>query len=1341
MKNSAEKSKDYFIGLDIGTDSIGWAATKEDYSLLKFKGNAQWGVRLSGESNTAEERRAYRTARRRLERRKFRQQCLEMLFNEEISKVDISFFQRLKESALLTEDKTEEVKYTLFNDEDFTDKDYHKRYPTIYHLRKELIESDENTDIRLLYLAVHHIVKNRGHFLFDAENFAANGSPDFNVVWEELNLFLFDNISVDDEPFRFECDDLFELQNVLKSKDLTKRAKEEKLMSLLGVDKKSDRRVKAIVKLLSGGTAKSSDLFDDDTLKESEAKNVCFSSGYDNNESVYESTFGDRFELVEMLKAVYDWGVLAEILDGEKYLSFAKVRTYEQHKEDLRILKAFVKEYIPEKYDRIFNENNKDVKNYLAYSGYSDKTSVIKKAKYDEFLDFLKKELPSVCPAEEYKTMYDAIAAGNFLPKCVNVGNGVIPMQLNKAELAVILNNAKKNFSFLDKKDENGMSVADKVMSVFSFKIPYYVGPLNNKDPKSRAWLERKEGKIYPWNFNEKVDLEKSAENFITNLTSKCTYLPTKDVIPRQSLLYSAFTVLNELNNLKLDGDKISVELKQDIYRDLFMKRAKVTHKGLVNYLKSKGFGEPEITGIDGDFKSTLKPFADFKNIPLSDAQKERIIKDITIFGDDKKMLKRRLKNKFGSVLSEDDIKVISKLKYTGWSKLSKEFLTEIKTTLCDNDGVLIGENVNIIHALWETNNNLMQLLSGEYGFVNELEKAKGNACFTTLKDEVEALYVSPKVKRPIYQSMKIVDELVGINGGAPKKIFIEMARGPEEKKRTVSRRNKLVELYAACKKDEPQVYSELMSKKDETEFRRDALYLYFTQLGKCMYTGEPIDINKLYDRTIYDIDHIYPRSKIKDDSLDNRVLVLKNANQTKDNIYPIRQDIQNSRKAFWGMLRSKELISQRKYERLTRVTPLTDEELSSFVARQLVETRQSTKAVAELLKKRYPETEIVYVKAGLVSDFRQDFEMIKCREINDFHHAKDAYLNIVVGNVYNVCFTHNKAIYVKDLQRGKVSLNGLFTHNVAGAWDCENNRSIDLVRKTMKKNNIRFTRYSSEQHGGLFDQNPLKKGGGSLVSLKTNGNLPISDVEKYGGYNSPKSKYFVVAEYSDKKGKTVRSFEAIDAYVEKEYLENPEKFIAKQVGAETVKIIVPKVKYNTLISLDGFRMHISSKSGGGSQLVCKPAMQLVLSEKSEYSIKKISSYLNKCLEMKKEKTITEFDEITSEGNLAVFDELVEKMTNTVLKIKFGNIGRKMLEKRELFENLSGYEECTIINELINIMHCNVRTGDLKYMEEASKSGVVSISNKIPEKGKADSFKIIHQSVTGLFENEVDLLV
>ena len=66
---------------------------------------------------------------------------------------------------------------------------------------------------------------------------------------------------------------------------------------------------------------------------------------------------------------------------------------------------------------------------------------------------------------------------------------------------------------------------------------------------------------------------------------------------------------------------------------------------------------------------------------------------------------------------------------------------------------------------------------------------------------------------------------------------------------------------------------------KNNNKLDNKALYLYFTQNGKCMYTGEPLNIEEL---SLYQIDHIIPRSYIKDDSLDNLVLVTTKANQLK---------------------------------------------------------------------------------------------------------------------------------------------------------------------------------------------------------------------------------------------------------------------------------------------------------------------------------------------------------------------------------------------------------------------------------------------------------------------------
>lgn len=1317
--------KNYYIGLDIGTDSVGWAATQEDYSLLKFNGNAMWGIRLLEESKTADERRSFRSARRRNDRKKYRMKCLETLFDEEISKVDVAFFQRLKESSFWEDDKRTGSKYSLFSDVGYTDKDYYKKYPTIYHLRKDLIENGEEHDVRLVYLAVSHIIKNRGHFLFDSQLSDNFEVAEFSDLWFEFNSFLLDNYELS-----FECSDIGLLERALKDTTLTKTKKKEVVADLLFVKKKTDKQKYELITLLTGGSAKTCDLFDNEDYKDCECKSVILSSGYDENSIVYESVLKDDFDLIEKSKAIYDWAVLSNILNNNKYISFAKVEEFEKHKRDLKTLKTFVKQYCPEKYGHIFKTNKKGVCNYVAYSAHSKPSPEETGCSQEKFCEFLKGVLAKDLPDSDYAVMYSEIAAGTFMPKPVSKDNSVIPMQVTRVELETIMEKAAVYLPFLNGKDDKGISVKEKILSIHSYRVPYYVGPLNMHSDKH--WLIRNNEKIYPWNFAEVVDGDKSAEKFIEKLTSKCTYLPTEDVIPKCSLLYSSFMVLNELNNLKIDGEPISVDLKQSIYRNLFLRRNKVTQNALLSYLESLGYDKKTIvlSGIDGDFKSNLKPYRDLMFLKMSERDKEDIIKAITIFGDDKKLLKRRLKQQYSSVISDDDIKSLCKLKYSGWSRLSKKFLTEI-------EGVIIstGEVTNVIRALWGTNYKLMQLLSKDNTFYESVEKANSQLAFTSLKQEVESLYVSPKIKRPIYQTMQIVEEIVRIKGEPPKKIFVEVARGPEEKKPTVSRKNKLLDIYKNCKKQQAELYEELGNYND-SDLRRDALYLYFTQFGKCMYTGKRIEIADLFNKNIYDIDHIFPQSKIKDDSLDNRVLVLKTANEKKGNIYPLDSAIRNDMQDFWKMLESKGLISKKKLDRLLRVTPLSDEELSSFIARQLVETRQSTKAIAQLLGKRYPDTEIVYVKAGNVSEFRQNYGFAKCREVNDLHHAKDAYLNIVVGNVYNTQFNHNRFVYISGLQSGKYSVRKMFDFNVKGAWTADDDVSIGIVRKVMNKNNIRFTRYSYRQKGGLFDQNILKQGNGQ-VPIKGTG--PLSDISKYGGYNRATSTYFALAEYVEK-GKTIRTIVPVDLYNESRYRYNPENYIAQAIGVDNVKIIVPCIKYNAMISVNGFRMHISSKSGGGSQYVCKPAMQLVLGASNERYVKYISKYLEKCSEWRRIKEISQFDHITAEENIELYDLLIDKLLNTIFKVKFERLGNILKDKKTVFENLSVYEQCVVLMEILKILHANVLTGDLSLLGEAKKSGKSYISNSIVVSNKIKSFKLIHQSVTGLFEQEVELL-
>ena len=96
-----EDKRPYYIGIDLGTSSVGWAVTDEDYNILKYKKKNLWGARLFEKGETAQARREKRSLRRRLKRRVHRIKLLQDIFKDEIAKVDNKFFLRLNESNII----------------------------------------------------------------------------------------------------------------------------------------------------------------------------------------------------------------------------------------------------------------------------------------------------------------------------------------------------------------------------------------------------------------------------------------------------------------------------------------------------------------------------------------------------------------------------------------------------------------------------------------------------------------------------------------------------------------------------------------------------------------------------------------------------------------------------------------------------------------------------------------------------------------------------------------------------------------------------------------------------------------------------------------------------------------------------------------------------------------------------------------------------------------------------------------------------------------------------------------------------------------------------------------
>ena len=298
--------KDYYLGLDIGTGSVGYAVTDEQYQLMKCNHKYAWGSVLFDSSEGAEERRMHRTARRNRNREVERLNLLRDLFDEEISKIDPGFFHRLKESRYVPEDKRDQngqkpdLPYALFVDEGYTDVDYHKEFPTIYHLRKALIEGKKEYDIRLVYLAIAHILKNRGHFLSDIDS--DNGENNLNVALNEL-FEVWNRVVLGREEQFCAAIQITEIAEILKEK-ISKSRKKEKIAAVIS---DGDKRTKELAALITGNTVKFEKLFQVEQFKKLEEDKISFAQGnYEEKEKSYEENLGEYFEIIPMAKIQKD---------------------------------------------------------------------------------------------------------------------------------------------------------------------------------------------------------------------------------------------------------------------------------------------------------------------------------------------------------------------------------------------------------------------------------------------------------------------------------------------------------------------------------------------------------------------------------------------------------------------------------------------------------------------------------------------------------------------------------------------------------------------------------------------------------------------------------------------------------------------------------------------------------------------------------------------------------------------------------------------------------------------------------------------------------------------------
>lgn len=1202
----------YNIGLDIGTGSVGWCLTDNNGHLLKInrKGdngktyrNSAWGVRLFASADTAAACRIKRSARRRYNRRRARIIELRKIMSDMIMPVDPNFYARLDEAFLWNEDKSDKAKapFLLFNDKKLYDIKYYTDYPTIYHLRKYLLETKEKADPRFIYLALHHMMKYRGHFLFEGQSFEAidNIKDTFIELEQLINVYVKGKEEIEDNNKnndKYEAMKICLADNKVKNKD-----KKENITDIFikaGYDNKYSKELAAAV---LGYEFNVGIIVNDNSLTDEDGKALkakFADAKYEEQEEKLSDTLGERYYIVEALKKIYSWKVLHSILGDSIFLSCAMVDKYEKHGEQLTALKNLFHKYVSQdEYSEFFHqEKNKEGKYIVNYANYikgikrlnneSNKNSNANQQLYQSIKKILGKR---AADDEVYKNILTEMEQETFLEKINNVDNSAIPYQLNLIEMDKIL--TQQGVYYKELKDNKEI-----LLKMLTSKIPYYVGPLNNNNKGNRnfAWMTKKAGKenekVYPWNVKDVVDIDVTAEDFITRMTNYCTYLPNEKVLPKESLLYQRYMLLEELSQIRIDGKKLSKEDRKAIIDDLFIGkgRVKVSDKDFkeyldkVNYVKVNGKGY-DVTGYQSDdgFACALSSYNKFRRIlGYVDERNEKMIEDIiywlTVF-EDKDIVKRKINKQYADKFSDEQLKKILKLKFKGWGRYSAKLLNGIKgdmgTTIIE-----MLEDADERFAYCDYCPNFMRIINKDEKIKQIIDDNRSIYDGTKdLLDIIQDMHTSPANRRGIWQTMKVIEEIIEYMGEKPQQIYIEFAREDDFKaknKRTDSRKKAVDKALNKLKEEvideyNENVYKEL--KQYEKRLDEEKVYLYFMQNGKSLYTGEELNLNEPEN---LEIDHIIPYSLSDDDSLDNKALVLKKENQNKGNkivkeAFP--QSFSDSEMIdYWKNLKKARLISEKKFNNLQK-NNVDDILTKGFINRQLVETRQIVKSVANLILDYYNEQiDVIEVKANLSVSVRKmltyekkdnngfwvennDNSMFyKNRHMNDYHHAHDAYLANIIGMYIQknypqlqkeLNYSQYRKIWRKYYENAKNN-NGVNWFATLGKFSINNKETVwygeDIIaymRKIFCYRDVIISKKLEENTGAFYSETKYPredKADSKLVPLKQGNNmrgannLKELDTRKYGGYKGGEKAYFVLVKYCIEK--------ALKKKVKKEY-------------------------------------------------------------------------------------------------------------------------------------------------------------------------------------------------------------
>lgn len=475
----------------------------------------------------------------------------------------------------------------------------------------------------------------------------------------------------------------------------------------------------------------------------------------------------------------------------------------------------------------------------------------------------------------------------------------------------------------------------------------------------------------------------------IEKMRGKCSVYPDEYRAPKMAYSACLFNLLNDLNNLSFNGEKISKEQKAKVI-EIINDKGSITPKQVAKLLDVE---IEEITGFRVNKKeepiiSEFKGYKELKKILMAHGQgnildNKNILDDIIDILTRTKVVEDRINSiqNLGAEINYETLKDLANLEgISGYHSMSFKAIYEINNEMLNTEL----NQMQILHA-----SNILK--------INQ-SSLKGNK--KIFADDTAIL--SPVAKRAQREAMKVVNRLRDIYGEFDS-IVVETTR----EKNSEERKKKIKDTQRYYEAQNKKVIDLMGEDARLTYKQRMKIRLYLDQNGKCAYTLKDIDLVTLInDRNAYEIDHIIPISVSLDDSYNNKVLVTHTANQDKGNLTPFaafnKGKFKDSSKAKFIAnsleLRRNKNISRKKLEYLLCDKDISKyDEMKKFISRNLVDTSYANRVVYNTLSTYFKQndisTKVHTIRGSATHQFRSRINLDKNREEDYGHHAIDALI------------------------------------------------------------------------------------------------------------------------------------------------------------------------------------------------------------------------------------------------------------------------------------------------------------------------------------------------------------